>query len=145
MTKCPEALKEGIDIKQLRFAIRGRGAKFAGLSFGERLLTLEVVFHIFNPNEFPVAIDRGKYRIYFREGGDVKIGEGSIEGSVYIPAYSAEYAKSEVKTPLTGDLARMLIHQLEQARTMLDFEGIAHLTTPEGPIDMTFKAVWKLG
>lgn len=140
-----EALKEGIDIKQLRFAVRGRGAKFAGLSLGERLLNLEIVFHIFNPNGFPVAIDRAKFRIYFREGGDVKIGEGSIEGSVYIPAYTAEYAKSEVKTPLSGDLARMLIHQMEKARTRLDFEGIAHLATPEGTVDMTFKAVWKLG
>ncbi len=140
-----EALKEGIDIKQLRFAVRGRGAKFAGLSLGERLLTLEIVFHIFNPNEFPVAIDRAKYRIYFREGGDVKIGEGAIEGSVYIPGYAAEYAKSEVKTPLTGNLAKMLIHQMEKARTTLDFEGIAHLATPEGSVDMTFKAVWRLG
>ena len=140
-----ETLKEGIDIKQLRFAVRGRGAKFAGLSLGERLLTLEIVFHIFNPNEFPVAIDRAKFRIYFREGGDRKIGEGSIEGSVYIPECAAEYAKSEVKTPLSGDLARMLIHQMEKARTTLDFEGIAHIVTPEGPIDMTFKAVWKLG
>ncbi len=145
MAKGLEALKERIDIKQLRFAIRGRGAKFAGLSFGERLLTLEVVFHIFNPNEFPVAIDRAKYRIYFREGGGVRIGEGSIEGSVHIPGYAAEYAKSEVKTPLTGDLAKMLIHQMEKARTTLDFEGIAHIAAPEGPIDMTFKAVWKLG
>ncbi len=140
-----EMLKEGVDIKQLRFAIRGRGAKFAGLSFGEKLLTLEIVFHIFNPNESPVAIDRANYRIYFREGGGVKIGEGSIDGSVYIPAYAAEYAKSEVKTPLSGNLAKMLIHQLERARTTLDFEGIAHIATPEGPVDMTFKAVWKLG
>lgn len=145
MTEGVETLKEGIDIKQLRFAVRGRGAKFAGLSLGERLLNLEIVFHIFNPNEFPVAIDRAKYRIYFREDGDKKIGEGSIEGSVYIPAYTAEYAKSEIKTPLSGNLARMLIHQMEKGRTTLDFEGIAHLTTPEEPIDMTFKAVWKLG
>ncbi len=145
MAESVQALKEGIDITQLRFAIRGRGAKFAGLSLGEKLLTLEIVFHIFNPNDFPVAIDRANYRIYFREGSDKKIGEGSIEGSVYIPAYAAEYTKSEVKTPLTGDLARMLIHQMEKARTTLDFEGIAHIVTPEGPIDMTFKAVWKLG
>ncbi len=140
-----EGRKEGIDIKQLRFAVRGRGAKFAGLSLGEKLLTLEIVFHIFNPNEFPVAIDRARFRIYFREGGDVKIGEGAIEEGVHIPAYSAEYAKSEAKTPLSGDLAKMLIHQMEKARTTLDFEGITHLATPEGPIDMTFKAVWKLG
>ncbi len=145
MAEGVKALKEGIDIKQLRFAVRGRGAKFAGLSFGQRLLNLEIVFHIFNPNDFAVAIDRAKYRIYFREGGDVKIGEGSIEESIHIPAYTAEYAKSGVKTPLGGDLARMLIHQMEKARTTLDFEGIAHLATPEGPIDMTFKAVWKLG
>lgn len=140
-----EALKEEIDIKQLRFAVRGRGAKFAGLSLGQRLLTLEIMFHIFNPNQFPVAIDRAKFRIYFREGGDIKISEGSIEGSVYIPECAAEYAKSEVKTPLTGNLAKMLIHQMEKAQTTLDFEGIAHLAIPEGPVDMTFKAVWKLG
>ena len=145
MTEGVQALKEGIDIKQLRFAVRGRGAKFAGLSLGERLLNLEIVFHIFNPNDFPVAMDRASYSIYYREGGGVKIGEGSIEEGVHIAAYTAEYAKSEVKTPLSGDLAKMLIHQMEKARTTLDFEGIAHLTTPEGPIDITFKAVWKLG
>ena len=145
MTEGLEALKEGIDIKQLRFAVRGRGAKFAGLSLGERLLNLEIVFHIFNPNDFAVAIDRAKYRIYFREGGGVKIGEGAIEEGIHIPVYTAEYAKSEVKTPLTGDLAKMLIHQMEKGRTTLDFEGITHLATPEGPIDMNFKAVWKLG
>lgn len=132
-------------LKQLRFAIRGRSAKFAGFSLGQRLLTLEIMFHIFNPNEFPVAIQGAKYRIYFREGGDVKIGEGSVKESIYIPAHDAEHAKSEVKTPLTGDLAKMIIHQMEKARTTLDFEGIAHITTPEGPVDMTFKAVWKLG
>lgn len=145
MAESLEALKKGIDIKQLRFAIRGHGAKFAGLNLGERLLTLEIVFHIFNPNQFPVAMDRGKYKIYFREGGNVKIGDGSIDGSVYIPACAAEYAKSEVKTPLGGDLARMLIHQMEKAQTTLDFEGVTHIATPEGPVDMTFKAVWKLG
>ena len=140
-----EALEARINIKQLRFAIRGRGAKFAGLSLGERLLTLEIMFHIFNPNEIPVAIQGAKYKIYFREGGDVKIGEGSIEDSIYIPAYTAEYAQSKVKTLLTGDLAKMIIHQMERARTTLGFEGIAHVATPEGPVDMTFKAVWKLG
>jgi len=56
------------EVKELRFAVRGRGAKFAGLSLRQRLLTLEIVFHIFNPNEFPVVVERAKYRIYFREG-----------------------------------------------------------------------------
>jgi len=112
---------------------------------GEGLLILEIVFHIFNPNEFPVAIDRAKYRIHFREGGNVRIGEGLIEGSVYLQGYAAEYAKSEVKTPITGDLAKILIHQMEKGRATLDFEGIAHLSTPKGPVDMTFKVVWKLG
>jgi LEA14-like dessication related protein len=132
------------EIKGLRFAVRGRGAKLAGLSLRERLLALEIVFHIFNPNEFPVVVERAKYRIYFREG-DVKIGEGSIDEDIYIPAHTAEYAKSEVKTPLAGSLAKMMINQMEHGRTTLDFEGIAHIATPEGMVDMTFKAVWKLG
>jgi len=132
------------EVKELRFAIRGRGAKFAGLSLRQRLLTLEIVFHIFNPNESPVVVERARYRIYFREG-NVKIGEGSIDEDIYIPSHTAEYAKSEVKTPLSGDLARMMINQMEHGNTTLDFEGIAHIVTPEGVVDMTFKAVWKLG
>lgn len=131
-------------IKELRFAVRGRGAKFAGLSLRERLLTLEIVFHIFNPNEFPVVVEQAKYRIYFREG-DVKIGEGSIDKDIYIPSHTAEYAKSEVKTPLSGNLAKMIINQMEHGNTTLNFEGIAHITTPGEVVDTTFKAVWKLG
>ena len=130
-------------VKGLRFAIRGRGVKFGGLSLGQRLLTLEIVFHIFNPNEFPVVLKRAKYRIYFREG-QVKIGEGSIDEDVYLPAQMAEYAKSEVKTPLSGNLAKMA-NQMEHGNTTLDFEGITHLITPEGSMALTFKAVWKLG
>jgi LEA14-like dessication related protein len=132
------------EVKGLRFAVRGRGAKFGGLSLRERLLSLEIVFHIFNPNDFPVVVERAKYRIYFREG-DTKIGEGSIDEDIYIPSHMAEYAKSEVKTPLSGDLAKTMIHQMEHGKTTLDFEGIAHIVTPEGPMDITFKAVWKLG
>lgn len=132
------------ELKELRFAVRGRGAKFAGLSLGERLLSLEIVFHIFNPNEFPVMVESAKYRIYIREG-DIRIAEGSIDKEVYIPSHTAEYAKSHIKTPLSGDLARMVIGQLEHGRTALDFDGIAHIATPDGPVDMTFKAVWKLG
>ena len=132
------------EVKELRFAVRGRGAKFAGLSLRQRLLTLEIVFHILNPNEFPVMVEQAKYRIYFREG-KVKIGEGLIDKDIYIPSHTAEYAKSEVKTPLSGDLARMMINQMEHGNTTLDFEGIAHIVTPEGVVDMTFKAVWKLG
>jgi hypothetical protein len=134
----------GGEIEGLRFAVRGRGAKFAGLGLRERLLTLEIVFHIFNPNEFPVVVERAKYRIYFREG-KVKIGEGSIDEDVYIPSHMAEYAKSVVKTPLSGDLARLMINQMEHGNTTLDFEGIAHVNAPDGVVDMTFKAVWKLG
>jgi len=132
------------EVKELRFAVRGRGAKFAGLSLRQRLLTLEIVFHILNPNEFPVMVEQAKYRIYFREG-KVKIGEGLIDKDIYIPSHTAEYAKSEVKTPLSGDLARMIINQMEHGNTTLDFEGIAHIVAPEGVVDMTFKAVWKLG
>ncbi len=132
------------EIKELRFAIRGRGAKFAGISLWERVLTLEIVFHIFNPNEFPVVVEQAKYRIYFREG-NAKIGEGSIDKDVYIPPHMAEYAKSKVETPLSGALAKMMINQMEHGNSTLDFEGIAHIAAPEGPMDITFKAVWKLG
>ena len=132
------------EVKQLRFAVRGRGAKFAGLGLRERLLTLEIMFHIFNPNEFPVVVERARYRIYFREGS-TKIGEGSVDEDVYIPSHTAEYARSEVKTPLSGDLAKMIINQMEHGNTTLDFEGIAHVAIPQDAVDMTFKAVWKLG
>lgn len=132
------------EVKGLRFAVRGRGAKFAGLGLRQRLLTLEIVFHIFNPNEFPVVIERAKYRIYFREG-NAKIGRGSIDEEVYIPSHTAEYAKSEVKTSLSGNLAKMIINQMEHGNTTLDFEGIAHVAIPGDTVDMTFKAVWKLG
>jgi len=104
------------EVKQLRVAIRGRGAKFAGLGLRERLLTLEIVFHIFNPNEFSVMVQRAKYRIYFREG-NTKVGEGCVDEEVYIPSHTAEYAKSEVKTPLSGDLAKMIINQMEHGNT----------------------------
>ena len=132
------------EVKELRFAVRGRGAKFAGLSLRQRLLTLEIVFHIFNPNEFPVVVERAKYRIYFREG-NVKIGEGLIDEDIYIPSHTAEYAKSEVKTPLGGDLAKMMINQMEHGNTTLDFDGVAHIVIPGDVMDMTFKAIWKLG
>ena len=132
------------EVKQLRVAVRGRGAKFAGLGFRERLLTLEIMFHIFNPNEFPVMVERAKYRIYFREG-NAKVGEGCIDEEVYIPSHTAEYAKSEVETPLSGDLAKLMINQMEHGNTTLDFEGIAHVAIPGDTVDITFKAVWKLG
>jgi LEA14-like dessication related protein len=132
------------EVKLLRFAVRGGRVKFAGLNLGERLLTLEITFHIFNPNEFPVVVQRVKYRIYFREG-NAKIGEGVIDEDVYIPSHTAEYAKSEVKTPLSGDLAKMIINQMEHGNTTLDFKGIVHVAIPEDMVDMSFKAVWKLG
>ena len=132
------------EVKLLRFAVRGRGAKFAGLSLGERLLTLEIMFHIFNPNEFPVVVKKIKYRIYFREG-NAEIGEGVADEDIYIPSHTAEYAKSEVKTPLSGDLAKMIINQMEHGNTTLDFKGIAQVAIPEDMVDMSFKAVWKLG
>ena len=89
-------------------------------------------------------VERASYRVYFREG-DAKIGDGLISSEAYIPAHAAEYVKSEIKTPLAVDLAKMLVHQLEHGQTTLDFQGIAHVVTSDGPVGMTFKAVWKLG
>lgn len=132
------------DFRGLRFAVRGHGAQITGLSLWRRRLSLEIVFHIFNPNEFPVNLRRAKYRVYVREG-DVEIAEGSIDEATFIPSHTAEYVTSQVKSPITRDLSKMLKHQMEHGRTTLDFKGVAHIVTPKGPISTTFKAVWKLG
>lgn len=132
------------DFRGLRFAVRGRGAQITGLSLRRRKLSMKIVFHIFNPNEFPVNVRGAKYRIYIREN-DVEIAEGLINEEVFIPSHTAEYVTSYVKAPITRDLSKMLIHQLEHGRTTLDFKGIAHIITPNNSLHTTFKAVWKLG